>query len=122
MADYTPIINDDDLAYTAQASATIVGGQVLVVTGAGTVGPAGVAALAIAGVASRDAVSGDYLTVFRNGIQSLVASGSVAAGDALTSGAAGTAVTNATPAAGTHIGTAITAATNGNRVRVLFNR
>lgn len=122
MADYTPIICDDDLSYTAVASASITGGQVLVVTGVNTVGPAGVAALPIAGVASRDAVSGDNLTVYRSGIQNLVATGTVAAGDALTSGASGTVVTNAAPAAGTHIGTAQTAATAGNKVRVIFNR
>lgn len=122
MSDYTPIICDDDLSYTATASATITGSQVLVITGVGTVGPAGAAALPIAGVASRDAVAGDSLTVYRNGIQNLVATGSVAAGDALTSGANGTVVTNATPASGTHVGTALTTATAGNKVRVLFNR
>jgi hypothetical protein len=120
MADYTPIICDDDLSYTAQASATITGGQVLIVTGSGTVGPAGSAGTPIAGVAARDAVSGDKLTVFRNGIQELVASGTVTAGDLLTSGAAGTALTAATPAVGAFIGTALTTATTGNKVRVIF--
>lgn len=122
MADYTPIICDDDLSYTAQASATITGGQVLMVTGVGTVGPAGAASTPIAGVASRDAASGDKLTVFRCGIQELVASGTVTAADLVTSNTAGTAVTAATPAVGAFIGTALTTATTGNKVRILFVR
>lgn len=129
MADYVPIICDDDRSFTSQASATITGGQVLAVSGSGTVAPAGANSLAVVGVAAQDAASTAYLTVYAGGIQLLTASGTVTAGDIVVAGAAGTvatlaAVTTPTAADVTNtratLGVALTTATTGNPVRVLW--
>lgn len=126
MAEYVPIIEDDDNNFTAVASATIVGGQVLIVTGTNgthaTVGPAGAAALNFIGVAKADTASGAYLTVHRLGVQLLTASGTVTAGDNVICGAAGTVATSATPPLSQQVGIALTTATTGNKVRVLTTR
>lgn len=120
MADYVPI-HEPGVLITSQASATITGGQVLVVTGAGTVGPAGVAAAAIVGVAAQDAASGAKLTFYGRGkVHQLTASGTVTAADVVHSGAAGTVATHTV---GTNdaqaFGVALTTATTGNPVEVM---
>jgi hypothetical protein len=129
MADYQPIFLEGP--YTLQASATITAGQLLVITGAGTVGPAGANAANWVGVAAFDAVSGDKVTVFDDGVQNLVASGSVAAGDLVVAAANGqvstlAAVTTPTAADVTNsraiVGVAWSAATNGNKVRIQLAR
>lgn len=126
MAEYVPIIEDDDNNFTAVASATITGGQIVEVTGTNgthaTVGPAGAASVKFVGVAKADTVSGAFVTVHRLGIQLVVASGTVTAGDLVICAAAGQAVTNATPPLNQLVGVATTTATTGNKVRVLFAR
>ena len=130
MADYVPIICDDDVSFTSQASATITGGQVVAVTGSGTIGPAGANSVAVVGVAGQDAATNGYLTVYSGGIQNLVASGTVTAGDLVVAGAAGTvatlaAVTTPTAADVTNtraiLGVALTTATTTNLVRILWD-
>lgn len=129
MADYVPIY--DEGPYTLQASATITAGQVLAITGAGTVGPAGANAANWVGVAAFPAVSGDKVTLYSEGVQLLTANGSIAAGDTVVCAAAGAvstlaAVTSPTAADVTNtrgiVGIAWTAATNGNTVRVQITR
>lgn len=121
MADYVPVLQDGD-SFTLAASATITAGQVLAVTGSGTVGPAGAAAVNWVGVAGFDAVSGDQVTLYRDGWQTCTASGTIAAGDLVICAAAGAVATNATPPLNQLVGIALTAATNGNKVRVHFAR
>jgi hypothetical protein len=98
---------------TGTASATITnppgGGQVLAVSGNGTVGPAGASGAAVVGVAAVDAVSGDRFSFFPRGkIHISVASGAITAGARVDAGAAGT-VASASSAL-TNIGVALTTA------------
>jgi hypothetical protein len=80
MADFLPKFKPGQ-AVTFSASAAVTGGQLVVVTGDRTVGPAGADALAI-GTAGFDAAIGEDVTVFLrgNGVHSLIAAGAIAAG------------------------------------------
>jgi len=118
MPDYVPNLLDAD-AYTATTSAPVVGGQLLAVAGDNLVAPAGLSSTSVCGVAAFDATSGAVVTIFRGGIQLLVASGPVVAGDVLTAAAAGQVVTNTAATAAQFIGTAKTGAAAGAVVRVL---
>ena len=120
MADYTPVFTGDSLPFTSTASATITGGQLLAVTGTGTVGPAGAASGAVVGVAAHDAANGAQITVWHlpGVVHETTTPTGVTAGNALASAAAGTVDpgTLATlAAAGTLIGVALTTATAGNK-------
>lgn len=89
MADYSPIYLPGR-AFTSTASATIVGGQALVVSGSGTVGPSAGASAKVVGVAAMDAASAATVTVFGRGtIHEGTASGAITAGDQLVSAATG---------------------------------
>lgn len=88
MAEYLPKFIPGQ-AITLTASAKIGAGQLLEVTGAGTVGVAGADSAKIAGVAGVDAASGERLTVYRGGVQRLVAAGAITAGAAVYAAAAG---------------------------------
>lgn len=130
MADYLPRFKPGE-TITRTASATITAGQLLEVTGDGTVGPAGANSLKWVGVAGFDAVNGDRVTVHCGGVQKLVASGTVTAGDIVSAAAAGqvatlAVVTSPTAADVTNtrgmVGIAQTTATNGNIVDVQMDR
>jgi hypothetical protein len=120
MAEYAPLYAEAD-TFTSTASATITGGQVLIVSGAGTVAPASAASVAVVGVAAFDAVNGDKVTVITEGIHRLVASGTVTAGDMVVAAAAG-AVATGPGTAGQAVGVALTTATAPNTVEVLWAR
>lgn len=93
----------------ATASATITGGQLLVVSGNGTVGPAGASGPAVVGVAAMDAANGDRLTYFPRGkVHVTTAAGAITAAARVDAGAAGTVATAS--AALTNIGIALTTA------------
>lgn len=95
--------------YTATASATITGGQVLIVSGNGTVGPATADSNAVIGVAATDAVANGLVTFFPRGkIHISTAAGAITAAARVNSAAAG-AVASAT-AAVANIGVAMTTA------------
>ncbi len=125
MADYLPLFKPGgSLPYTA--SAAITGGQVLVVSGSGTVAPSAGASVAVVGVAGHDAANGDRVTIHRGGVQRSIAAAAVVAGDQLVSAAAGQ-VTPVAPVAATVaaadvvatrqiIGLALTAAAAGAAV------
>ena len=122
MAEYIPVLTPGH-ALVSSASATITGGQLVAVSGSGTVGPAGAASVAWVGVAAFDAASGDRVTVYTDGVQELTASGAITAGAVVVSGAAGTVATaGGTPALGTQVGVALTTAADGAKVRVKFAR
>lgn len=122
MADYTPVFTGGVVPFTQTTSAIVTGGQVLVASAAGTVGPAGAGSLVVVGVAAHDAVSGAKVNVWpiANCVHELTTTGTVTALDGVitaASGTVGTAAIATAAAAGTLIGTALTTATTGNKVR-----
>lgn len=130
MAEYLPIRTPGD-ALVSTASATIVGGTLVAVSGNGTVATAGANALNWIGVAAFDAASGDSVTVYASGVQELTASGAITAGDLVVAAASGKVSTLAavtTPTAGDVTGTravvgvALTTAADTAKVRVKFER
>lgn len=110
MAEYLPL-HAPGAAFTRTASAAITAGQLLEVTGPGTVGPAGAASTKCVGVAGFDAASGAAVTLYAGGVQRLVVgTGGVTAGDIVAAGASGTVVSVGGGAFGTKIGIALTTA------------
>lgn len=100
------------------ASATITGGQVLAVSGSGTLGPAGANSAAAVGIAMADAASAAVVRVFvPSGVWTGTSSGSITAGDKLVTGAAGTVATIAANTFEKIIGTALDTVTTGLPVR-----
>lgn len=112
MAQRVPVF-DSGLSYTRQASAAITGGQLVEVTGPGTVGPAAASSTKWLGTAAFDAAVGEQVTVHKGGVQRCNASGAVAAGDMVAAAASGAVATSATPSAGQQVGVAISTAANG---------
>lgn len=99
MSDYLPVYTPAEVA-TFTASAAITGGQLLAVSGNGTVGPAGAASASWIGVAAGDAPSGSRVSVFCRGtVHESTAAGAITAGAQLATGAAGTVATLAAAAA-----------------------
>lgn len=120
MSDYLPKFKPGE-AVRYDASADVVGGQVVEVTGSRTVGPAGASSTKWVGVAGHDAKQGQPVTVFAGGVQRPIASGAVAAGDLVACAASGTVVT-AEAGAGTTVGVAISTAADAEPVSIVFNR
>jgi len=122
MAEYLPIFKPGQ-AITLKASAAITGGQVVAVTGSGTVGPSGASSAKWVGVAANDAAQNDNVTIYSGGVQHATASGAITAGDLLVTAASGAVATaGETPADGTVIGIALTTAADGADVRVKLER
>ena len=122
MAEYLPIFKPGQ-AITLKASAAITGGQVVEVTGAGTVGPAGANSTKVVGVAGFDAAINDYVTVYAGGVQNCTSAGVITAGGLVAAAASGNVATNAAPAAGVQIGIALSTTTGASQaVRVQFAR
>ncbi len=87
-------------AITGTTSATVTAGQTLVVSGNGTVAPAGATAANFIGVATCDAASGAKVSYNPRGkVHVSVASGGITAGAQLATGAAGTVASLAAAAA-----------------------
>lgn len=123
MAEYVPLYKPGQ-AITLQASATITAGQLVSVSGSGTVAPSSAADAAWLGVAAYDAASGDKVTIFCGGTQKIVAgTGGITAGQLVHAGASGTVVTHTN---GTNdyniVGVALTTATATNLVQIQMNR
>lgn len=116
MTDYAPLFTPGkDLTYTAAAD--VAGGQVVEIVGDRLVGPAGAASVKVVGVALFDAKAGKDVTVTRGGTQRLVATGAIAAGDRVATGAAGTVATGTTAV----IGLCIKGAASGQRAQINVN-
>lgn len=118
MGDYVPPFTPGD-TITLQASATITGGQLVYVSGAGTVAPTAGANAAWLGVAATDATSGQKVAVYTEGVHNIAVAAAVAAGDVLMAAASG----QVTPLSGTTysqvVGVALTAqASTGQTARV----
>jgi hypothetical protein len=93
MADYLPVYTPAEVA-TFTTSASVTGGQLLHVSGNGTVSPAPAGSAAWIGVASGDAASGARVSVFCRGtVHESTAAGAITAGAQLATGAAGTVAT-----------------------------
>lgn len=122
MAEYLPLHDDGD-SFTRSASAAITGGQLVRVSGSGTVAPVSAASADWLGVAAFDASSGDNVTVFCGGVQRLTAAASVTAGQTL-EGAASGQVTPHTNGTNDYniVGLALTTAASGALVEVKFVR
>lgn len=121
MAELLPIYKPGQ-ALTLKASATITGGQLLAVSGSGTVAPTGAASTATVGMAAFDGVTNDNITVWSGGVLPLKASGAIAAGSPVIAGAAGTVVASASPPLGQQVGVALTTAADAAIVRVQMQR
>lgn len=113
MSEYLPIYKPGQ-AITLKASAAITGGQLVEVTGSGTVGPAGAASTKVVGVAAFDAATNDNVTIYAGGVQHAKAAGAITAGDVVQAGAAGTVASGTTAP----IGIALTTAATNADVRV----
>lgn len=84
---------------TYTATTAITAGQAVEITGDDSVGATTAATAKFAGVAQYDAAIGELVTVISNGVQRLKASGAIAAGQRVSTGAAGVVVVVSTGAA-----------------------
>lgn len=117
MSDYTPVFTPGQTV-SLTASGTIVGGQLVEVSGNGTVAAAAAGSTKAIGVAAFDVATGARVTVhIGKVVQEATASGAVNAGDMLAAAANGQVAASATPAVGAQIGVAITTAASGAKVR-----
>lgn len=121
MAEYLPVFKPGQ-AVTLKASAAVTGGQVVAVSGSGTVAPADATSAAWVGVAAFDAATNGNVTIFTDGVQEVVASGAITAGDAVATAATGKVATSAAPTAAQFVGIALSTAADGAKVRVKFAR
>ena len=129
MADYTPIFFPGEVI-PLTASGGVAGGDLVVVSGSGTIAKAGaLAATTYVGVAAQDAGANTRVSVFSRGIvHESIADGTVTAGDQVTTTNTANrqvktapAVTTPTPADVTTsravIGVALITAADGQKVR-----
>lgn len=95
MAEYVPLFKPGD-SIPMTASAAIVGGKAVKVSGDGTIATAAAAADLIIGIAAMDAAaSGDRLTVWGRGtVHRLTAAGAITAGQVVEAAAAGAVATH----------------------------
>jgi hypothetical protein len=108
MADYAPLYMPGDVI-TGVASGAIVGGQVVIVNGNGTIGTASADSNAVVGVAAFNAASGTNVSYHARGqVHVSTAAGAITAAARVNSAAAGT-VASATAGVG-NIGIALTTA------------
>lgn len=117
MVDYAPVYSAGVKPFTVTTSAAVVGGNVLVWSGASTVAASAAISTVVAGVAAHDAASGAKVSVWplEGCVHELVAAAAITAGAGVTADAAGsgqvaTATIATAAAAGTLIGTAVTTA------------
>ena len=85
MGDYLPKFTEGD-AIPFDITATVTGGRLVTTGGA----QAGANATNWLGVASRDAVNGDRITLYTGGVQRLIATGAITKGDLVVCAANGT--------------------------------
>lgn len=88
MAQHTPLFLPGQ-SYTRRTSAAVTGGQLVEVSGSGTVAPAAADSTKVIGVAGFDAAAGDIVTVHTAGVHPLAASGAISAGDQVAAAASG---------------------------------
>lgn len=116
--EYLPVYKPGQ-AITFVTSAAVSGGRLVEISAANTVRHAGAASDSVVGVAAWDAAVGQEVTVHSGGVQELVASAAIAAGDRVEAAADGKAATST----GAGFGVALTSASAANdlvRVKVSF--
>lgn len=123
MAEYLPL-QAPGKAFTRTTSGVVAAGNLLSVSGSGTVAVSAAADATVIGVAAFDAASGASVTVYAGGVQRLVAgTGGVTAGQFVHAGATGTVIAHTN---GTTdyliVGLALTTATATNLVEVQMAR
>lgn len=121
MADYLPLHREAN-SPTYTASADVMGGRVVEITGAGSVAHAGADSTKWVGIAAFDAKAGTDVTVFVGGVQLPTASGAITPGAALACAADGKVAVAASPTPLTFVGIAQTPAADGATVETVFNR
>lgn len=121
MGDYSPKFKPG-ADITLSAGAAIVGGQLLFVSGVNLVSPTTASVPNWAGVARQDAALGEKVVVTRGGVQKLIASGGITAGDRVIPGTAGKVVTIGAGNVAHSVGTALTTVADGALVLVLMDR
>lgn len=121
MAEYLPIYKPGQ-TITLKASAGVTGGRLVAVSGSGTVATAGADSVVWVGVAGFDAATNDNVTIHCGGVQTLVASGAITAGDQVECAASGAVALAAGTTYATFVGIALTSAADTAQVRVLMNR
>lgn len=110
----------NQLSFTAGAD--ITGGQVVYISAANTVSPTSAATIGWVGVAAHDAKSGTQVVVYTEGVHTVAASGSIAAGANVVGASSGAVADQSTPTAANDpqvIGLALTAAAS-NLVTILI--
>lgn len=113
MSDYLPLFHPGG-KLPVVTSAAVTAGQLLAVSGNNTVAPTSGAGMALGVAAEDDATGGNQIMAFRCGVHNLIASGSIAAGDAVVAAAAGAVATIGSDTVYTHVvGQALAAAANG---------
>lgn len=118
MGDYSPRFrNETSKTLSYRATTTVVGGQVVVITGDYAAGVGAAASTKLAGVAGCDAEIGALFPVESGGVQRPKAAGAIAAGDRVAIAANGR-VATATEAT---IGTALAAAADGVPADIRFD-
>lgn len=120
MGDYAPIHSGSQS--TSTTSAAVVGGELLVVSGDGTVAKSAGADSAWLGVAGFDAANGAEVTVEHGGTQSLTASGAITAGDQVIAAADGKVATIGAGSQDQVVGIARTTAADTEAVEVQMAR
>lgn len=122
MAEYLPLkAPGADLTFTA--SAAVTGGQLVRISGSGTIAATTAASADWVGVAAQDAAINAAITVNTGGVQRLTASGTVTAGQNVEGAAAGAVATHTNGTNDANIvGLALTTATTGNPVNVQLLR
>lgn len=96
--DYSPLYKPGQ-AFTRVTSGAVNAGDCLVVSGVDTVAQASGASAAFVGIAAFTAASGAEVTVLSGGVHILAASGTITAGDLVTTAASGAVATQGTASA-----------------------
>lgn len=117
MADFLPVFSPGKNPSYA-ASAVVTGGRLCMVSGAKTVAHASANTDKWVGTAAQDTPIGQPVNMWRGGVQQLVASGAVAAGDRVGPATDGKVASAAT----VKCGTALTAAADGALTEVVMDR
>jgi len=122
MAEYLPL-HLPGQTFTRRASAAVTGGQLVAVSGTGTVAPSTAASASWLGVAAFDVLTGTDVTVFTEGVQRLTASGAITAGSTVEGAAAGRVAAHTVGTNDTNIvGLALTTAADGALVEIKLAR
>ena len=123
MADYLPDrFPADSVPFTVATSQTVVAGNLVHLTSAGTVEPSAASNGTWVGVAAQGGVATDVITVFTEGIHDLVTTAAaVAIGAAVVPAAAGQVATNGGTDYSAVIGVALTGVSgSGGTIKVMF--